>query len=84
MDSPISMTTTQRLKNFVQTMIQRSYLQYLALFTVTAIASYVLLHYGTNWFKDADTDTIRVWEQAGTAAGVALIVALVAFFTRSL
>ena len=82
MDSP--MTTTSRIRNFVQSMIQRSYLLYLALFTVTGIMAYVLLHYGTDWFKDAETDTIRVWEQAGTAAAVAFIVALVAFFTRSL
>lgn len=73
-----------RIQSILQTLIQRSFFQYLALFLVVGVGSWLALHYGTNIFKNASSDTVRVWEQAGVAFGIALAVSAVAFFARLL
>lgn len=82
MNTPVS--TQLKLQGVMQSLIQRSFLQYLALFVVSGLGAWLFLHYGTEWFKDAATGDIRIWEQAGVALGFAIVVALVAFFTRTL
>lgn len=77
-------TTTGRIKNLIASLVQKSYLLYLALFVSVGLISYIFLHYGTSWFKNTTDDTIRVWEQAGAAFGAALLVCIIAFFTRML
>lgn len=77
-------STTGRIKNLIANLVQRSYLQYLAVFTATLVVAYLSLHYGTNFFRNVTDDTVRVWEQFGVAFGAALLVAAVLFFTRML
>jgi hypothetical protein len=79
MDNPKS-----RIYSLIESLIQRSFLSYLALFTIVGVGSYLALHYGTNWFQNVTDNTTRVWEQAGVAFGIALLVCAVAFFSRLL
>jgi len=80
MDTP----NKSRISNLISMLIQRSFLVYLALFTVVGVGSYLALHYGTDWFQNVSNSTTRVFEQAGVAFGVALLVCSVAFFSRLL
>lgn len=71
-----------RFRDRLDSIVQSVFLKYLALFVVVGLGSYVAIHYGTSWFKDASTNTIRVWEQAGVSMAIALTVCLGVFFSR--
>lgn len=77
------MSTRDRVVQLVQKLVQRSFLQYVALFTVTCLGFYLMIHYGTTWFN-TDPETKQYYMQFLTAAGMALAVCLLAFFSRLL
>jgi hypothetical protein len=73
----------QRVSGVINRLIQRSLLNYLALVVVVGIATFLVLHYYTELFKNEDGKKI-VLHQAIAAAGVAVIAAVAAFFARLL
>ena len=81
MDS--SSISKSRLNSIIDTLVQRSFLLYLTLFVCVGLIAWLVLHYGTKWFKNPDR-TVKIYQQAGVAAGIALVVCLIAFFGRLL
>jgi hypothetical protein len=84
MDNSRLLNTKEKLQTYLNKFVQASFLSYAALFAVVGLVSWLSLHYGTDWFKDASTNTVRIWEQAGVAFAVALTVCLIAFFGKLL
>lgn len=69
---------------YMSAAVQQSFIKYMILYVIVGVVAWLGLHYGTNWFKNASDDTVRVWEQAGVAASIATAVCAIAFFTRML
>jgi len=67
----------------IHRLIQRTFISYVLLFASVAAAVFLVLHYQTDLFKDAEGHKLLL-EQAGAAAGVALLAAGIAFFARLL
>ena len=80
----MSVGVRDRVMDLVNRLVQRAFLQYLALFVVAALGFWLFLHYGTTWFDDVTTGQKRIWAQAGLSIALALGVCAVAYFTRLL
>lgn len=78
-----TMTTRERIFELVKSLTQKAFLQYVALFTVTCLGFYLAIHYGTTWF-DTDNGMKEFYQQFLLAAGLALAVCVLAFFTKML
>lgn len=78
MDTPSAKT---RLMSVVQTLVQRSFFRYLALFVVVGLALWLVFQYGSDLFKD-ETGSTLIWYQAGVAAAAALVISVGFYFSR--
>uniref|UniRef100_A0A6C0JVW6 Uncharacterized protein n=1 Tax=viral metagenome TaxID=1070528 RepID=A0A6C0JVW6_9ZZZZ len=72
-----------RVTTLIQRLVQRAFLQYLALFVIVGLGFWLFFHYGTEWFKNED-GTKQIWMQAGAAFAMALAICTIAYFTRLL
>lgn len=79
----MSANVKDRVSDLIQRLIQRAFLQYMALFVVAGLGFWLFLHYATNWFNDEQGNK-KIWAQAGTAFAFALVICLIAYFTRLL
>lgn len=73
----------KRVAGVVNRLAQKALLSYLALIVVVGAATFLVLHYYTELFKDEKGNKV-VLHQALAAGGVALAAAVAAFFTRLL
>lgn len=74
----------KRVTGVINSLVQRAFLNYMALVAVVGLATFVVLHYWTDLFRDEDTGHKKVLHQALAAAAVAGAAAATAFFARLL
>jgi len=74
----------KRVTGVINRLAQRAFLNYLALVVVVGVATFLVLHYWTDVFKNEETGKKKILHQAVAAAGVAVIAAVAAFFARLL
>jgi len=73
-----------RVVGVINKLVQRTFLNYAALFTVVGVAAFLVLHYWTALFKHPETGRKQILRQAGAAAALGVIASAFAFFTRML
>jgi hypothetical protein len=79
----IGRNAQSRIEGLFEQIIRRSFLQYLALFTISWVLFFLFFHYCTTWFNTSDT-TKDTMKQAGVALALSLAVCAIAFFTKML
>lgn len=72
-----------RVSGVINRLLQRAFLNYVALVAVVGVATFLVFHYYTDLFKNEDGKKV-VLHQSLAAAGVAVVAAVTAFFTRLL
>lgn len=72
-----------RVMDVINKLVQRTFLNYVLMFTIVGLATFLVLHYWTDLFKDSKGKK-KTLEQALAAGGVAFAAALTLFFTRML
>lgn len=73
----------QRVSGVINRLLQRAFLNYVALIAVVGVATFLVFHYYTQLFKNEDGKKV-VLHQAIASAGVAVVAAVAAFFARLL
>jgi len=74
----------KRIGGVINRLAQKAFLNYLILVVIVGVATFLVLHYYTDLFKDKDTGRKKTMHQAIAAAGVAIVAAVAAFFARLL
>jgi predicted ABC-type exoprotein transport system permease subunit len=83
-DSSAPTGVRARVMGVINKLVQRTFINYVLLFSLVGLASFVVLHYWTDLFKHPETGKKKTLEQALAAGGIAFVAALTAFFTRML
>lgn len=70
-----------RVTGVLNSLVQKAFLKYLALFVLVGLGTFLVLHYHTDLLKDEDGQK-KTLHQAAVAAGVALLASAGVLFAR--